>query len=149
LRRQLTPRKVTQGESLVKRVPIFFLVVLLCFSLSFSVASQQTTYDLLITGGRVFDGSGNPWFAADLAIKNGKLAALGNLSNATARRTIDARGLYVTPGFIDLHSHADEGLGSKQTNANPNGVTQGITTVVVNQDGRSSTNSKALASTPF
>lgn len=116
------------------------LILFACFafcSFAFHASSQQTTYDLLITGGRVFDGSGNPWFAADVAIKDGKLAALGKLSNATARRTIDARGLYVVPGFIDLHSHADEGLGSKQTNTNPNGVSQGITTVVVNQDGRS------------
>jgi N-acyl-D-amino-acid deacylase len=121
----------------MKRAPI---VVLACFTLCsfvFSTSGQQTTYDLLITGGRVFDGSGNPWFAADVAIKDGKIAALGKLTNATAQRKIDARGLYVVPGFIDLHSHADEGLGSKQTNTNPNGVTQGITTVVVNQDGRS------------
>lgn len=121
----------------MKRTSLFCLAVLLVCSFTFSVTSQQTTYDLLITGGRVFDGSGNPWFAADVAIKDGKLAALGKLSNATARRTIDARGLYVVPGFIDLHSHADEGLGSKQTNTHPNGITQGITTVVVNQDGRS------------
>jgi N-acyl-D-amino-acid deacylase len=121
----------------VKRASILFLAVLLCFSFTFSVANQQTNYDLLITGGRVFDGSGNPWFAADVAIKGGKIVALGKLTNATASRTIDARGLYVVPGFIDTHSHADEGLSSKQTNTNPNDITQGITTVVVNQDGRS------------
>jgi len=104
---------------------------------SFSSFTQPPTYDLIIKGGRVLDGTGNPWFGADLGIKDGKIAAIGNLGTATAKRTIDAQGLYVVPGFIDLHSHADEGLGSAKTSTNPNMVTQGVTTVVVNQDGRS------------
>ncbi|MGH9839456.1 MAG: N-acyl-D-amino-acid deacylase family protein [Blastocatellia bacterium] len=120
----------------MKRVSLFVCACLLCFSFPFSSFSQQqTVYDVLITGGRVLDGTGNPWFTADVAIKDGKIAATGKLAGATARRTIDARGHYVTPGFIDLHSHSDVGLASTKTNANPNDVTQGVTTVVVNQDG--------------
>ncbi len=105
--------------------------------LPFHSSSQQPVYDLLIEGGLVLDGTGNPWFAADLAISEGKIAAIGSLSTASARRTIEAQGLDVVPGFIDLHSHADEGLASTKTNTNPNMITQGVTTVVVNQDGRS------------
>ena len=121
----------------MKRLSLFVCACLLCFSFSFSGFSrQQTTYDILITGGRVLDGTGNPWFAADVAIKDGKIAAIGKLAGAAARRTIDARGHYVTPGFIDLHSHSDVGLASTKTNTNPNDVTQGVTTVVVNQDGQ-------------
>jgi N-acyl-D-amino-acid deacylase len=115
-------------------------ITLLGLALLFVTArgfAQPVTYDLLITGGRVLDGTGNPWFYADVAIKDGKIAALGQLKGATAKRTIDARGHYVVPGFIDIHSHADEGLSSPQTNSNPNVITQGVTTVVVNQDGRS------------
>ncbi len=114
-----------------------FACTLFC-SLAFSGFTQQQSYDALITGGRILDGTGNPWFAADIAIKDGKIAAIGRLNGATAKRVIDARGHYVVPGFIDIHSHADEGLGSTRTNTNPNDITQGITTVVVNQDGRSS-----------
>jgi N-acyl-D-amino-acid deacylase len=116
------------------------LAIILALLLSippFVTSGPQATYDLLITGGRVLDGTGNPWLAADIAIRDGKIAAIGRLSGANARRVIDARGHYVTPGFIDIHSHADEGLGSTQTNVDPNKITQGVTTEVVNQDGRS------------
>jgi|DewCreStandDraft_2_1066082.scaffolds.fasta_scaffold00492_46 N-acyl-D-amino-acid deacylase len=101
------------------------------------IPGQAPTYDILIRGGRVIDGTGNPWFSADVAVKDGRIVAIGRLEGATATRVIDARGLYVVPGFIDLHSHADEGLGSPRTRANPNMIMQGVTTVVVNQDGRS------------
>jgi len=121
----------------MKRLPLIALACLTFFSLSFSGAGQQQSYDLLITGGRVLDGSGNPWFPADVAIKDGKIVAIGKLTGAGARRVIDARGHYVAPGFIDIHSHADEELGSARTRTSPNKITQGVTTEVVNQDGRS------------
>lgn len=103
------------------------------------------TYDLLIRNGRVLDGTGNPWFPADIAIRNGRIAAMGSLAGAQADRVIDATGKYVAPGFIDIHSHADDGSGPRGgfrdpdpiRRSAPNLVSQGITTVVVNQDGRS------------
>lgn len=101
------------------------------------IPGQAPSYDILIRGGRVIDGTGNPWFSADVAVTDGRIVAIGRLEGATATRVIDARGLYVVPGFIDLHSHADEGLGAPRTRANPNMIMQGVTTVVVNQDGRS------------
>jgi N-acyl-D-amino-acid deacylase len=64
-------------------------------------------YDLVIANGKVVDGSGNPWFYADLAIKDGHVAKIGKIDPKTARRVIDAKGLVVTPGFIDLHTHSD------------------------------------------
>ena len=101
-------------------------------------------YDVLITGGRVYDGTGNPWFSADVALKGGRIAAVGRLDGAQATTRIDARGKVVVPGFIDLHSHADDEQPEggfrdpdPKRRAAPNLVMQGVTTVVVNQDGRS------------
>jgi N-acyl-D-amino-acid deacylase len=98
---------------------------------------QPPSYDLLIRNARVFDGSGNPWFRADVAVKDGRIAAIGDLQAASATRTIDAAGRFLTPGFIDIHSHSDRGLGDMNLRYNVNMVAQGITLSVVNQDGRS------------
>jgi N-acyl-D-amino-acid deacylase len=108
-----------------------------------SAGAQQ--YDLLIVGGQVIDGTGNPWRYADVGVRDGRIVAVGDLSGTSADRVIDARGKVVAPGFIDIHSHADGpnygSQGLRSTNpvrrAAPNLVMQGITTVVVNQDGRS------------
>src|SRR5688500_233001 len=66
-------------------------------------------YHLSIRSGRVLDGTGNPWFPADIGVRGGRIVTLGSLPGATATRTIDATGKYVTPGFIDIHAHADDG----------------------------------------
>ncbi len=98
---------------------------------------QTPAFDLLIRGGKIVDGSGNPWFYGDVGVKDGRITAVGLLPKATATRVIDATGKVVTPGFIDLHSHADGGLGNMELRHSPNMVAQGITLSVVNQDGRS------------
>ncbi|MEM1126803.1 MAG: D-aminoacylase [Bacteroidota bacterium] len=106
---------------------------------------SSAAFDLVIRGGRVMDGTGNPWVYADVGVRDGRIAAVGDLRDAVADRVIDATGLVVAPGFIDLHSHADDGARASgglrdddpQRRAAPNLVMQGITTVVVNQDGRS------------
>ena len=72
-----------------------------------SARAQTAQYDVLIRGGHVVDGSGNPWVGADVAIKGGKIVAVGRLSGASASRVIDASGRIVAPGFIDLHTHSD------------------------------------------
>ncbi len=111
-----------------------------------TVFAQSPEYDVIVKGGRLYDGTGNPWRLVDVGIRADRIVAVGRLDEtATAARTIDASGKIVTPGFIDLHSHADGpnygGRGLRSSNARrraaPNLVMQGITTVVVNQDGRS------------
>ena len=93
--------------------------------------------DLLLRGGKVIDGTGKPAFKADVAIDDGRIHLVGDAGGLQSDRTIDVSGLVIAPGFIDLHSHADSGLRSsdKRRRAAPNLVSQGITTVVVNQDG--------------
>ena len=110
-----------------------------------SVASTAPRFDVLIRGGRVFDGTGNPAVPADVGIRDGRIVAVGRLRGATATRVVDATGKHVAPGFIDIHSHADDGASIQggfrdkdaRYRAAPNLVTQGVTTVVVNHDGRS------------
>jgi N-acyl-D-amino-acid deacylase len=108
--------------------------ILLIPSAPVATAMQDAPYDLLIRNGRVLDGSGNPWRTADVAIRGGRIAAMGNLGDAAATRVIDATGLTVTPGFIDVHSHAAQGLSGTLNEARPL-LAQGLTTVVLNPDG--------------
>jgi N-acyl-D-amino-acid deacylase len=110
-----------------------------CLLLSaISGASQssrmQPDYDVLIRHARVLDGSGNPWIDADVAISGGRVIYVGRKHDAHAARVIDASGLTVAPGFIDVHSHAAEGLAGSMADAVPL-LAQGITTVVINPDG--------------
>jgi N-acyl-D-aspartate/D-glutamate deacylase len=117
----------------MRRCALHFLLPACCIVSAASAAGQE--YDVLIRGGRVLDGTGNPWYYADVAITGDRVAALGNLAGATARRVIDARGRYVAPGFIDVHSHAGSGLARANLSAARPLLAQGITTVFVNPDG--------------
>lgn len=92
-------------------------------------------YDVLISGGRLLDGAGNPWFFGDIAIQGDTIAAVGLLPNATARLKIDARDLAVAPGFIDIHTHARRGI--FETPTAENCLRQGVTTVMEGPDGSS------------
>lgn len=91
------------------------------------------SYDVILAGGRVFDGAGNPWFTADVAIRDGRIAAIGNLSGDSAALRLDVRGLAVAPGFIDIHSHGDRGI--NETPTAENYLRQGVTTIFAGQDG--------------
>ena len=92
-------------------------------------------FDVIITGGTVVDGSGAPGFRADVGIVGERIDAIGALSQAEARRVINATGLTVSPGFIDTHAHSDGVLLWDPQHAN--GLRQGITTEILGQDGLS------------
>ena len=117
---------------LKKVVPICLILCLAGFAFSVLGSNQ---YDILIKGAKIIDGTGNPWFYGDIGIKGDMIAAIGDLSKATAAKTVDARGLVVAPGFIDMHNHADYTLGQTSSNVNLNYLTQGVTTVVTGNCG--------------
>ncbi len=95
--------------------------------------SPAAAYDLIIRGGRVVDGSGNPACFADVAIKDGRIACIGQIKSQ-ARTEIDARGLIVAPGFIDVHTHADELAEMPRAE---NFLRMGVTTLVAGNCGGS------------
>lgn len=97
--------------------------------------AAQRPFDILILNGRLLDGTGNPWYRADVGIRDDRIVAVGTLADATARTVIDARGLYVAPGFIDVHTHAGSGLARPELAGAEPLLAQGITTVVLNPDG--------------
>lgn len=113
---------------------VILLGALMGFGFSARPSAQEPTrqqYDLLIVHGHVIDGSGSPWFEASVAVKDGRIADVGRLEGATATRLIDARGLVVSPGFIDLHSHSDYTLlvdGTAQSK-----IRQGVTTEILGE----------------
>ena len=102
--------------------------------LGWAAAAQQPAFELLIVNGRMLDGTGNPWMGLDIGVRDGRIAALGRLAGTAATRTIDAGGRFVTPGFVDVHSHAREGLEGELNRAEPL-LAQGITTAMLNPDG--------------
>ncbi len=95
--------------------------------------ASRKKYDLVLRGGTVFDGSGAPGVDADVGVLGGRIAFIGKLPDGDAREELDARGLAVAPGFVDLHSHADGRIFDEPSVESV--LRQGITTVVVGQDG--------------
>jgi N-acyl-D-amino-acid deacylase len=106
----------------------FYLLIL-------AASAAAADYDLIIRNARVVDGTGNPWFRADVAVRQGRIAAVGDLSVASAERLIDARERVLAPGFIDVHTHIESGI-EKFPRAD-NYVTGGVTTVVTGNCGNS------------
>lgn len=98
-------------------------------------APAPAIYDVVIVNGRVLDGAGSPWFLSDIAIQGDTIAAIGLMPEAPAKLRIDARGMIVAPGFIDIHTHARYGIFAVPTAENY--IRQGVTTVIEGQDGSS------------
>ena len=93
--------------------------------------AQSPRFDVIVRHGTVIDGSGNPRYDADIGVRNGFIMAIGDLAAATAATEINARGLFVTPGFINIHSHASPDALPTAVNM----LTQGVTTEIFNADG--------------
>ncbi|MBM3726319.1 MAG: D-aminoacylase [Acidobacteria bacterium] len=93
------------------------------------------SFDVIISGGRVLDGAGSPWFYADVGIRGDTIAAVGDLTAAGAEVKLDAKGFIVAPGFIDIHSHGRRNI-FKVPSAD-NLIRQGVTTILEGNDGSS------------
>jgi N-acyl-D-amino-acid deacylase len=122
------------------RQSLFVLAALLVpFALQALEAPQApqapSSFDILIRNGRVLDGTGNPWYRADIGITGDRIRAMGSLGSVTAKTVIDAGDRYVTPGFIDVHSHAGSGLATEELKHGQPLLAQGLTTVFINPDG--------------
>jgi N-acyl-D-amino-acid deacylase len=122
---------------------ISFLLIFSIFISSFNFALAQTpeTFDLLITNARIIDGAGNPWFRGSVAVKDGKIAKIGRLENASAKQTIDAENKIVAPGFIDVHGHVE---GIYRNPKAENFIRMGVTSIVTGNCGGSTTDVKAF-----
>jgi N-acyl-D-aspartate/D-glutamate deacylase len=105
------------------------VLVLTCWPGLASAAEQN--YDIVIRGGKIVDGTGNPWYYGDVALRGDRIVAVGHVPAGSGRREIDARGLVVAPGFIDMHSHSDYVIledGRAQSK-----IRQGVTTEVLGE----------------
>lgn len=107
----------------------------LVFLTAVGLWGQTAPYDVIISGARVVDGSGSPWFLADIGIRGDSIAAIGLLDNAPAAVRIDAKGMVVAPGFIDIHSHGRRGIAAVPTAENY--LREGVTTIIEGPDGSS------------
>lgn len=113
--------------------PLLLLVALLINALAFS-----QSYDILIRNGKIIDGTGNSWYYGDVGIREGKIIWIGKAEGRMAKRVIDANGLIVAPGFIDVHAHIEGGESTTPTA--DNFIYDGVTSVVTGNCGGSNAN---------
>jgi dihydroorotase/N-acyl-D-amino-acid deacylase len=109
------------------------MMMLRCLSLALALAGvlAAQSFDVLIRNGHVIDGSGSPWYSADVGIRAGRIAAIGRLANATGAKTIDAHGQVVAPGFIDMLGQSE--LTILVNPHLPSKIYQGITTEITGE----------------
>ncbi len=110
----------------------YLLGLVLSFSLSVMYGQQA---DILIKNGKIIDGTGNPWFYGDVAVRDGKIIRIGRLSQWQAGKVIDAAGLVIAPGFIDVHTHIEDDEQKEPLAANF--IYDGVTTVITGNCGLS------------
>src|SRR5579859_3426743 len=112
---------------------IFLLTVIIASALQLPAQASPPAFDLVITNGHIIDGTGSPWYSGDVGIRDGKIAAIGNLSAAPRKRTIDAAGKVVAPGFIDMLGQSE--LTILVDPRLPSKIFQGITSEITGEGG--------------
>src|SRR3981081_4735403 len=117
--------------TVIRRLTRAFLVIV--STLGLAADHADSPFDLVITNGHIIDGTGSPWYSGDIGIRDGRIAAIGNLSGAARKRTVDAKGKVVAPGFVDM-------LGQSETTILvdprlPSKIYQGITTEITGEGG--------------
>ena len=119
---------------MLRRALLFFLSPFLLVAAQAAGQSDSAAkpFDVLISGGRIVDGSGNPWFLGDVGIRDGLIVEIGALAGRAARRSIDARGFVVSPGFVDMMGGSSLPLLLDPVSAESK-LRQGITTMMVGE----------------
>jgi len=121
------------------------LLIALLFAVTLSPAQSAQTFDLVITNGHIIDGTGSPWYSGDLGIRDGKIAAIGNLSAVPRKRSIDAAGKVVAPGFIDMLGQSE--LSILVDPRLPSKIFQGITIEITGEGGSAAPLNDAIIQT--
>ncbi len=112
-----------------------YLVIFIAVAFGHVLLGQTAQYDLVITGGKIVDGSGGSWYYGDVAIQGDTIVAMGKLSPTAGVRRLDAHGMVVAPGFIDPHTHSRRGIFDDPFALNY--IRQGVTTLMEGPDGSS------------
>lgn len=115
---------------------------LLIASLAVELCAQPISYDIVLRGGKLVDGSGAPWRKADVAVLGDRIAAIGAIPAGSAKREIDVSGLVIAPGFIDIHSHSDQLL--LEDGAALSKIYQGVTTEVLGEGSSAGPNRSSV-----
>jgi N-acyl-D-amino-acid deacylase len=121
----------------IARIIFILLVTVFCFFTAFPASAGETNplYDIVIENGRIIDGTGNPWYFGDIGITGDRIIRIGSLKESPARRRINAHGMFISPGFIDIHTHSDDVI--LRIPLAESSVRQGITTIVAGNCGGS------------
>lgn len=121
---------LTSKYSTMLRVIVLFLLVM-------PVSAVAQRYDLVLTNGRIIDGTGNPWFYGDVGVLNGRIVGVGKLDPANAKEVLDVQGRIIAPGFIDVHGHIERSCLTVPTA--DNFIHDGVTSVITGNCGGSRT----------
>ena len=108
----------------------------------FSASLFGADFDIVIRNARVIDGTGNPWFRADVGVRDGRIAAIGDLSRASAYKAVDAQNRVLAPGFLDVHTHVEDAV--EKVPGGDNYVLDGVTSIVTGNCGGSEANLAAF-----
>lgn len=122
-------RRLTLSRTVSRTLALAFLLTL---SAPFGFAADEP-FDLVIINGHIIDGTGSPWYASDIGIRNGRIAAIGNLSAALRKRTVDAHNKVVAPGFVDMLGQSE--ITILVDPRLPSKIYQGITTEITGEGG--------------
>jgi N-acyl-D-amino-acid deacylase len=124
-------------SQIFQALALFVMLTTTFSSLQATSQPPAEVYDVVITNGRIIDGAGNPWFRADVGIRDGRIVKIGRINREAARTVIDAKNHIVAPGFIDVHTHVESLFNLP---AAENFVRMGVTTLITGNCGTSTTN---------